>query len=921
MKTVGFLSALCCGLFLSGGAALGVANDCDCDGTSDADEKAACRVDCCDAAALNGNPCVVTPPNSSQTKCLGLCDQLNCYRDLTDGTCCNRATGVEVTLCDDVDGTDEDCTNDTCVENGVNDTIGSTSAGKSSPATKNCDTDRGHGTPTHVADHGFCRQYFDATKCSVDSAACGDKDVKCLSYCSVEGVGGGACTLPADCGNVCKLSPHAFCKDNGDCTNATGDSCVPQTCDPQTCIDNTACDFWVCNPIIATAGDDGCERDFAPLLTSCTTPPKSAAEDPDCNNPDTCDGKGTCNENYKPAATACTPDKECQAGEAACPSGTCTNKVCNNDLYAPCSDGTACGRCKRGKEVCTSSASCGKVCNNCPNKSCDNDEDCGPGSSDCGGPFKGSCVADPCEFGSCGADACVLNACTKDACDGAGVCAHTALTGACTSDGNQCTADTCQDVSGVQHCVEDVTLGATCNDNDKCTNGTVCVTNANYVPAVSCGNGTLKDCTDTNPCTTDSCNACDARAKPDGCVNHYAGAGDNPDCVNNKGDVLCRKRIAFEPYGSNSIPINTPFPDDDRAEAPANGDKFDNNASLLQNSCFVVETWCIDGSAAQTGVSCAYTEETIGDKECPAIVEDTTGDGVAINISKNFPEFQDGFYIIEEFTTIHVGGCTTEACVGVNEWVLVDTLEVAAPQDTCKGAVISGADDNKSCGIYGEGKTPCEFIKKDKVDRTFDVICWGYLYNHEQQGECYAKVPDSDSGFPCVIDTNCFSDEVCNKETLTCWLANGTGQPCHNNEQCIAQGFDHCRSGNQSVETGDFSYLVPCYGLAVASNPDCAEYDYDLDGTIGSGDFGWFVTAWQKHLCAGGIAIPAEQLHCAGSGGSANAGYIINADGNIEEVEIAPATQEQLDAFGLVMPEPVSKERLARPRTEVKGTR
>jgi hypothetical protein len=462
---------------------------------------------------------------------------------------------------------------------------------------------------------------------------------------------------------------------------------------------------------------------------------------------------------------------------------------------------------------------------------------------------------------------------------------------------------------------------ATCDDGDKCTNGDVCATNANYVPATRCAGPSPKLCTDDNPCTSDSCNACDARAKPDGCVNHYAGAGDNPLCVNNKGDVLCRKRIAFEPYGSNSIPINTPFPDDDRAEAPANGDKFKNNASLLQNSCFVVETWCIDGSAAQTGISCAYTEEVIGDKDCPAIVEDTDGDGVAINVSKNFTDFRDGFYIIEEFRTIRVGGCTTEGCVGVNEWVLVDTLEVAAPQDTCKGAVLSSADDNKSCGIFGQGKTPCEFIKKDKVDRTFDVICWGYLYNHEQQGECYTKLIDS--GFPCEIDTQCFANEVCNKTTNTCWSATATGQTCHNNEQCIAQGFHHCRSGNQSVETGDFSYFSPCYGASVASNPECAEYDYDGNGTVDPGDFSFFITAWQKHLCAGGITVPGNQLHCGGSGGAANVGYIINADGNLEEVVAPVPTREELAAFGLVLPEQVSKDRVVRPRTEAKdqGTR
>src|SRR5439155_24248610 len=111
---------------------------------------------------------------------------------------------------------------------------------------------------------------------------------------------------------------------------------------------------------------------------------------------------------------------------------------------------------------------------------------------------------------------------TTDACDPVGGCQHAALAngtscsdgnvcngaetcqgGACTAgtplncnDGNPCTTDSCDPVAACQHPA--VANGTSCSDGNACNGAETC-------QAGVCTAGTLPNCNDNNPCTTDTC--------------------------------------------------------------------------------------------------------------------------------------------------------------------------------------------------------------------------------------------------------------------------------------------------------------------------------------------------------------------------------------------------------------------------------
>jgi hypothetical protein len=84
-----------------------------------------------------------------------------------------------------------------------------------------------------------------------------------------------------------------------------------------------------------------------------------------------------------------------------------------------------------------------------------------------------------------------------------GVCL--AGTSPTTDDGNPCTMDSCDPVSGVRHTNQ--AAGTACADGNLCNGNELCD------GAGNCTNGSVPDCRDDNPCTTDSCDSIR------GCVN------------------------------------------------------------------------------------------------------------------------------------------------------------------------------------------------------------------------------------------------------------------------------------------------------------------------------------------------------------------------------------------------------------------
>jgi hypothetical protein len=305
----------------------------------------------------------------------------------------------------------------------------------------------------------------------------------------------------------------------------------------------------------------------------------------------------------------------------------------------------------------------------------------------------------------------------------------------------------------------------------------------------------------------------------------------------------------------NSYPAND-FPEGD--EARNNKCDFDNFGSVLQNSCYNLEVWCIDGSNQQSGLACVFntvfqnTDLGHPGAGCPNAIEDNDNDGdlgISVN-SKDFPHFQNGVIFDKDQFVLDLGGCANEPGVGVEEWVKVATIEMAASQKECKFsngfpafAQLEPASDSKGSSLWGkqDKKTPT-YPKKDPL--FYDVICWGNIYEH---------------------DGNC----------------------------------------QDQINAGDWAMFAPCWLDKTdgneASSKLCAEFDYDFNNLVDPGDFSVFATAWQKDVCGGGVIVPCAQLHGCPCSLPGNA-MMVDEDGNMTEVEIPWATRRDVEGAGLSYP-------------------
>jgi hypothetical protein len=251
---------------------------------------------------------------------------------------------------------------------------------------------------------------------------------------------------------------------------------------------------------------------------------------------------------------ACDDQNPCTT-ETCDPAEGCKNVV--NSL--PCDDGSAC---TQGDSCSDGSCSPGKasVCsdgNPCSDDSCNPANGCVflPNAATCD-DGNGCSVGDLCQSGTCTAGAPLAcsdaNPCTSDACDPLKGCVFAANTlgcddgnvctsgdvcaaGSCSpgaqvpcSDGNLCTGDACDTLKG---CVFSANT-LPCDDGNVCSVGDTC-------GGGSCGAGAAKVCTDSNPCTADSCdpqNGCQFSNNSLPCSDGSACTSD--DCDGQKGCVF-----------------------------------------------------------------------------------------------------------------------------------------------------------------------------------------------------------------------------------------------------------------------------------------------------------------------------------------------------------------------------------------------
>lgn len=197
------------------------------------------------------------------------------------------------------------------------------------------------------------------------------------------------------------------------------------------------------------------------------------------------------------ACDGCTECQSCTGG--ACKEttgndcGTC--KVCSAGNCVDKDPGAACqgGRCALAATCCSSCIDSGGACLSSTNEHCGL---AGAGCRDCG--ECGTCANGTCQQttgGGCDDG----NPCTDDDTCANGTCAGTPVP---TDDGNDCTVDGC-DTQGITH--TNVMPGTTCEDGAMCTSGETCNDHDNMATTpFTCLAPMGIDCTDGNPCTSDT---------------------------------------------------------------------------------------------------------------------------------------------------------------------------------------------------------------------------------------------------------------------------------------------------------------------------------------------------------------------------------------------------------------------------------
>ncbi len=384
--------------------------------------------------------------------------------DLLDNDC---DSATDEGLCDDL----EPCTENICAVDGscVN-----------PPKSGDCD-DGDQCTQKDVCSAGSCVG-ADALDCN-DKNACTTDSCDPIAGCEYET----QLTGPCDDGDACSLN----------------DTCIDGKCKagiPNPCTDDNQCTLDTCAGGCGHVAINPCS-DGNPCTTDACFPAQCVFAPVD----------GTCSD-----GSVCTQVDACSAGECVggsplqCDDGKpCTDNICDSQTgcyypenHVPCEDGSLCTTpdfCQSGECVAGGTKTCSDS-DPCTVDSCDPQAGClftlSHSCSD-----GNACTDDLCEsFVGCkfpdNGDTCTdNNACTSgDKCQG-GQCEPQAATNC--DDGEPCTADECNPATG---CFKVPSNSGPCDDGNQCTPTDTCLA------GVCTGSG-AKVCVDSNPCTTDTCDA------------------------------------------------------------------------------------------------------------------------------------------------------------------------------------------------------------------------------------------------------------------------------------------------------------------------------------------------------------------------------------------------------------------------------
>jgi hypothetical protein len=346
---------------------------------------------------------------------------------------------------------------------------------------------------------GFCQNCDDSNACMSDSCVSGS--------CSHSKVGDGASCPSGSCVNGACCTG---CVDNGVCVAIGGQSmaqCGKAGVACGACSDTSVCTqdlcvSGVCSFTTPASANTVCryavgECDVPEMCsgTTCPTNGFKMANTPctDEGNPctvDVCNGSGACVHNPVANNTMCTDSNVCTQGD------TCQGGVCVPGAPLPCNDNEDCT-----VDTCNRMTGC-VFTKRANDETCTDGNDCTTGdkctNGKCGGVGKDCNDNDPCTIDTCNATTqlCAHNpGADNTPCTNTSKCVVSASCkgGTCTpgpavdcSDTNPCTKNTCDPATG---CKVDPDPDAMCDDGDPCTTGEKC-------QGTACGVGTPIACDD-----------------------------------------------------------------------------------------------------------------------------------------------------------------------------------------------------------------------------------------------------------------------------------------------------------------------------------------------------------------------------------------------------------------------------------------
>jgi len=501
----------------------------------------------------DGNPCTSNECDEENDVCLNPA--------VEDGTACDDGayctiddvcTGGACGGSDSRDCSDgNDCTNDFCNE--TQDACENPAVVDGTP----CD-DGQYCTIDDACAGGSCvgpaaRDCSDGDQCTSD--ACDDDIDECVNANVPDGTvcsDGNFCTIGETCtAGVCGGGADRDCSDGNPCTADTCNN-VEGTCDHAMESNGTPCDDGqfctlgdACADGVCTGTPNPCDDTNGCTLDSCDEEndtcvnDESAMNGAGCDDGEFCTIQDTCSDgvcggipNPCDDSNACTTDS-CNSSAAQCEHDNVDDGTgCDDGLYCTVDDVCTGGNCTGADRdcadanVCTAD-SCNEVSNECVNvavadgTACDDGEFCTVGETCtagiCGGGAPRNCSdGNGCTDDSCDEDGDIcINANVTDGtlCDDGAFCTvdEFCTSGTCgggnprdCGDGNECTSDVCNETNDVcEHPA--VADGETCDDGEYCSTGDQCVAGA-------CVGSGARDCSDDNPCTTDTCdevgNAC-----------------------------------------------------------------------------------------------------------------------------------------------------------------------------------------------------------------------------------------------------------------------------------------------------------------------------------------------------------------------------------------------------------------------------